>query len=124
MTVQITIPSPGESVTEVVLGPWQKRSGEWVEKDETLVEIESDKVTLEVPAPESGVLQVSADEGAEMSVGDTIGAIDTTAAKPAGAAAPAPVPAAASVPDQAAATSTPRRRSRRRRCTARSSSRS
>ena len=50
MTVQITIPSPGESITEVVLGPWQKSSGSWVEKDENLVEIESDKVTLEVAA--------------------------------------------------------------------------
>lgn len=103
MTVQITIPSPGESVTEVVLGPWQKRSGDWVEKDETLVEIESDKVTLEVPAPESGVLQVSADEGAEMNVGDTIGAIDTTAARQVDAGAPVPASTAAA-PDQAATT--------------------
>ena len=58
MTVNITIPSPGESITDVVLGPWSKPDGAWVDKDETLVEIESDKVTLEVPAPESGVLSV------------------------------------------------------------------
>ncbi len=82
MPVDITIPSPGESITEVTLGPWHKSSGDWVEKDETLVEIESDKVTLEVPAPESGVLSVSANEGDEMNVGDVIGEIDPSAEKP------------------------------------------
>jgi 2-oxoglutarate dehydrogenase E2 component (dihydrolipoamide succinyltransferase) len=84
MAVEITIPSPGESVTEVVLGPWMKSSGDWVDKDESLVEIESDKVTLEVPAPESGVLTISAEEGAEMNVGDVIASIDPNAEKPAG----------------------------------------
>ena len=89
MPVEITIPSPGESITEVTLGPWLKGAGEWVDKDDPLVEIESDKVTLEVVAPESGVLSVNADEGAEMNVGDVIGSIDTSAEKPAGAAASA-----------------------------------
>jgi len=84
MAVEITIPSPGESVTEVVLGPWQKQSGDWVQRDEPLVEIESDKVTLEVPAPDSGVLDIVANEGDEMNVGDVIGRIDTSAEKPAG----------------------------------------
>ncbi|MCZ6835865.1 MAG: 2-oxoglutarate dehydrogenase complex dihydrolipoyllysine-residue succinyltransferase [Planctomycetota bacterium] len=83
MPVEITIPSPGESITEVTLGPWQKSSGMWVERDEILVEIESDKVTLELPAPASGLLSVNADEGAEMNVGDVIGSIDESAAKPA-----------------------------------------
>ncbi len=97
MAIDITIPSPGESISEVVLGPWQKSSGDWVEKDEPLVEIESDKVTLEVPAAESGVLEITAQEGAELSVGDVIGRIDpdgerksggddSRKAKPAGAA--------------------------------------
>ncbi len=78
MPDEITIPSPGESITEVMLGPWHKQAGEWVEKDETLVEIESDKVTLEVPAPESGVLTVVAETGAEMQVGQApcLGDID------------------------------------------------
>ncbi len=84
MAVEITIPSPGESVTEVVLGPWMKSDGDWVEKDESLVEIESDKVTLEVPAPESGVLKITAEEGDEMNVGDVIGSVDPDAEKPAG----------------------------------------
>ena len=79
MAIEITIPSPGESITEVVVGPWHKADGEWVEKDQIIVEIESDKVTLEIPAPESGVLSVAAAEGTEMNVGDLIGSIDATA---------------------------------------------
>ena len=85
MLVDITIPSPGESITEVVLGSWSRGDGDWVEKDEPLVEIESDKVTLEVPAPESGVLRIGASEGDEMEVGQAIGSIDPNAEKPTGA---------------------------------------
>jgi 2-oxoglutarate dehydrogenase E2 component (dihydrolipoamide succinyltransferase) len=85
MPVNITIPSPGESVTEVTLGTWHKRNGDWVNKDEPLVEIESDKVTLEVPAPETGLLKVTADSGAEKKVGDVIGSVDPNAAPPNGA---------------------------------------
>ncbi|MDY7107037.1 MAG: 2-oxoglutarate dehydrogenase complex dihydrolipoyllysine-residue succinyltransferase [Planctomycetota bacterium] len=76
MPVDITIPSPGESITDVSVGAWLKSSGEWVEKDEPLVEIESDKAALEVPAPESGVLTITAEQGEEMNVGDVIGTID------------------------------------------------
>jgi 2-oxoglutarate dehydrogenase E2 component (dihydrolipoamide succinyltransferase) len=83
MPVNITIPSPGESVTEVTLGTWHKRNGDWVNKDEPLVEIESDKITLEVPAPETGLLKVTADSGAEKKVGDVIGSVDPNAAPPA-----------------------------------------
>ncbi len=82
MAINITIPSPGESITEVTLGPWSKQSGEWVERDETLVEIESDKVTLEVPAPDSGMLTIKAMEGVEMAVGEVIGLIDPDATRP------------------------------------------
>ena len=96
MPLEISIPSPGESITEVVIGPWQKASGDWVEKDEIIVEIESDKVTLELPAPDSGVLQVMANEGDEKEVGDVIATVDPSAERPAGTAvaatgsAPAP----------------------------------
>lgn len=100
MPVQITIPSPGESITEVTLGPWHAASGTWVSKDDTLVEIESDKVTLEVPSPESGLLTVQANEGDEMTVGDVIGMIDTDAEAPADGGAPAKA-AAASTPSPA-----------------------
>jgi len=85
MPVDITIPSPGESITEVTLGTWHKNSGDWVTKDDPLVEIESDKVTLEVAAPETGLLKVTANSGAEMKVGAVIGSVDPNGAKPAGA---------------------------------------
>ncbi|MHC5004069.1 MAG: biotin/lipoyl-containing protein, partial [Planctomycetota bacterium] len=106
MTIEITIPSPGESISEVVLGPWHKRSGDWVDKDETLVEIESDKVTLEVPSPESGVLKVLAEEGAEMQVGDVIANIDPSAARPEGAAAADAAARSASAEGDGTATAT------------------
>jgi len=105
MAVNITIPSPGESISEVTVGTWHKTDGEWVEKDETLVEIESDKVTLEVPAPESGILKVAAPSGKEMSVGDTIGSIEP-GSKPAAASngsSNAAPPASAPTPSQLAA---------------------
>ncbi|MEE8362374.1 MAG: 2-oxoglutarate dehydrogenase complex dihydrolipoyllysine-residue succinyltransferase, partial [Gemmatimonadales bacterium] len=82
MPVEINIPSPGESITEVIVGPWHRKAGEWVEKDQIIVEIESDKVTLEIPAPESGVLSVAAEEGAALNVGDVVGSIDPDAARP------------------------------------------
>lgn len=84
MPVAITIPSPGESINEVVLGTWHKSDGDWVQKDEPLVEIESDKATLDLPSPESGVLHIKAQPGDELKVGATIGSIDANAAKPAG----------------------------------------
>ena len=55
MSVEVVIPSPGESITEVTLGQWLCNDGDWVAQDDNLVEIESDKVTLEIPAPASGV---------------------------------------------------------------------
>src|SRR5512145_826383 len=78
MAIDITIPSPGESITEVTLGKWHRRAGEWVNKDEPLVEIESDKVTFDIAAPEAGLLDVLplAQSGTEMKVGQKIGTID------------------------------------------------
>ena len=85
MPVDITIPTAGESITEVRLGPWHHSSGEWVQKDDLLVEIETDKTTLELPAPESGLLKVIAQTGEDRQVGDRIGTIDPDAPKPNGA---------------------------------------
>ena len=96
--VDIVVPSPGESITEVTLGQWHKQDGDWVETDEVLVDIESDKATLEVRAPAAGVLRVKVKSGAEQKVGAAIAAIDTAATKPAGGAAPAAAPVAASKP--------------------------
>jgi 2-oxoglutarate dehydrogenase E2 component (dihydrolipoamide succinyltransferase) len=81
MTTPITIPSLGESITEVVVGNWLVKDGQWVDRDTPLVEIESDKVTQELPSPIAGVLTISNSTGDECIVGDTIGAIDETATR-------------------------------------------
>ena len=101
--VDIVVPSPGESITEVTLGQWHKQDGDWVETDEVLVDIESDKATLEVRAPAAGVLRVKVKSGAEQKVGSAIAAIDTAASKPAGGATAAPAPATAAVEAKPAA---------------------
>ena len=95
MTVDITIPSPGESISEVTVGSWMKQSGDWVEKDEILLEIESDKATLEITSPAAGVLNAGSDTGEELEVGAVVGSIDTDAAKPAGDTTPPAAPSAA-----------------------------
>ncbi|MDP7005475.1 MAG: 2-oxoglutarate dehydrogenase complex dihydrolipoyllysine-residue succinyltransferase [Phycisphaerales bacterium] len=82
MTTQITIPTLGESITEVVLGQWLSKDGQWVEMDNPLVEVESDKVTQELPAPISGVLTITKHSGEECKIGDTIGTIDDNTEKP------------------------------------------
>jgi 2-oxoglutarate dehydrogenase E2 component (dihydrolipoamide succinyltransferase) len=81
--INLTVPSPGESITEVTLGTWHKAEGDWAEKDDLLVEIESDKATLELLAPQAGRLSIAAKSGAEVPVGAVVGMIDT-AAKPEG----------------------------------------
>jgi 2-oxoglutarate dehydrogenase E2 component (dihydrolipoamide succinyltransferase) len=96
MAVDITIPSPGESITEVSLSGWLKGDGTYVEKDELLAEIESDKATLELRAPAAGTLKISTAKGDGIKVGAVVASIDTSAAaatKPAAAA-----PAAAATP--------------------------
>jgi 2-oxoglutarate dehydrogenase E2 component (dihydrolipoamide succinyltransferase) len=110
MATDITVPSPGESISEVTLGAWARNEGDWVEKDELLVEIESDKATLELLAPASGVLSVRAKGGSEQKVGAVIGSVDEKAAKPANAAKPTggaePAKAAAEAKSAAAAATT------------------
>jgi len=93
MTVDIKVPALGESVTEAEVAKWYKQVGDAVEADEPLVELETDKVTLEVNAPAGGVLaEILAGEGAEVEVGAVLGRIDQTGAAVAPAAA---APAAA-----------------------------
>ncbi|MFN7111151.1 MAG: 2-oxoglutarate dehydrogenase complex dihydrolipoyllysine-residue succinyltransferase [Brevundimonas sp.] len=94
--IDITVPVMGESVAEGSMGKWLKKTGDAVKKDELLVEIETDKVAVEVSAPADGVLTVAADEGATVTPGQKIGSISGSgvAAAPA-AAAPAPAPAPA-----------------------------
>src|SRR6185436_5035081 len=94
MAVELRVPEVGESITEVQIGTWLKNEGDAVERDEALVEIESDKATLELPAPVSGTLsQVLKKKGESAKVGDLIATIgEEKGAKPA-APAPAPQPA-------------------------------
>ncbi len=94
MSVDITIPSPGESITEVTVGTWMKQSGDWVDKDEIILEIESDKATLEITSPAAGLLTATGATGDELAVGEVIGAIDTSATKPAASASAASAPEA------------------------------
>jgi 2-oxoglutarate dehydrogenase E2 component (dihydrolipoamide succinyltransferase) len=103
MATDITVPSPGESISEVTLGSWARNDGDWVEKDELLVEIESDKATLELLAPASGVLAIRAKSGSEQKVGAVIGSVDEKAAKPAGGAAAKPAATSAAGAPTAAA---------------------
>jgi 2-oxoglutarate dehydrogenase E2 component (dihydrolipoamide succinyltransferase) len=99
MTTEIRVPVLGESVTEAIIGKWFKKPGDAVTADEPLVELETDKVTLEVNAPASGVLaEVSAKDGETVEVGALLGQIaegEGAAAKPAAKEA-APAPAAKS----------------------------
>ena len=85
--IDIVIPSPGESITEVRLGAWKRGDGEWVEKDDVITEIESDKATLDILATASGVLKVSAQTGDDLKVGAVVARIDEKATRPAGASA-------------------------------------
>ncbi|TKW77764.1 MAG: 2-oxoglutarate dehydrogenase complex dihydrolipoyllysine-residue succinyltransferase [Bradyrhizobium icense] len=107
---EIRVPTLGESVTEATIGRWFKKAGEAVAVDEPLVELETDKVTIEVPAPSAGVLgEIIAKDGETVAVGALLGQINDGAAGAKPAAAPAsakpaaaPPPAAASVPAPAA----------------------
>ncbi len=109
MTIQIRIPQMGESVTEGVIARWLKAEGEFVRADEPVVEVETDKITIEVPAPGAGVLARQAVAvGATVGVGQAVGEIDDTArapsggnGKPAAAAAAAERPRAAAEPPAA-----------------------
>lgn len=93
--IEITVPVMGESVAEGSMGKWVKKNGDTVKKDELLVEIETDKVAVEVSAPADGVLTIAADEGATVTPGQKIGSISGSgsAAAPAAAHAPAAAPA-------------------------------
>lgn len=115
MSVSVVVPSVGESITEVIIARWLKPVGAFVEADEPVVAIDTDKVSTDVPAPASGVLvAIAKADGATAAVGEAIATIDTTAARPAAAsvqqsappvsapmapatvqAAPAPAPVAA-----------------------------
>jgi 2-oxoglutarate dehydrogenase E2 component (dihydrolipoamide succinyltransferase) len=84
MALEIKVPTVGESITEVTIARWNKQEGEYVEMDELLCELESDKATFELNAEAAGILSRKGNEGDTIKVGDLIATIDTSAAKPAG----------------------------------------
>ncbi|MFA6235987.1 MAG: 2-oxoglutarate dehydrogenase complex dihydrolipoyllysine-residue succinyltransferase [Bacteriovorax sp.] len=98
MSVELKIPVIGESVTEVTLSSWLKKNGDYVAEGEAVCEIESDKASMELPAPSAGVLKILADAGSELKIGAKIGELDTSASKPAAAKAEAPKKEDAPVP--------------------------
>ena len=102
--LEMKVPSPGESITEVEIATWLVSDGDYVEKDQAIAEVDSDKATLELPAEESGIITLKAEEGDTVEVGQVVCLIDTNAARPEGNAAPAP---AAPNPEPVAAPAAP-----------------
>ncbi|MGY5351557.1 2-oxoglutarate dehydrogenase complex dihydrolipoyllysine-residue succinyltransferase [Wenyingzhuangia sp. IMCC45533] len=88
MVLEMKVPSPGESITEVEIATWLVEDGDYVEKDQPIAEVDSDKATLELPAEESGIITLKAEEGDAVEVGAVVCLIDMDAAKPDGSAAP------------------------------------
>ena len=109
-TIEMKVPSPGESISEVEIAQWLVADGDYVEKDQAIAEVDSDKATLELPAEQSGVITLKAEAGDTVKVGQVVCLIDTSAAKPAGSpkaepvkAAPTPEPLKAATPEPAPA---------------------
>ena len=100
MVVEIKVPTVGESITEVTLVKWIKKTGDWVERDEVIAELESEKATFEINAEQAGILKTLTAEGDTIKIGDIVCSIDTDGVKPATAApevkaaAKEPLPAA------------------------------
>ncbi|CAM3252065.1 2-oxoglutarate dehydrogenase complex dihydrolipoyllysine-residue succinyltransferase [Aequorivita lipolytica] len=84
MALEMKVPSPGESITEVEIASWLVADGDYVEKDQAIAEVDSDKATLELPAEASGIITFKAEEGDIVGVGEVICLIDTDAKKPGG----------------------------------------
>ena len=93
--LEMKVPSPGESISEVEIATWLVADGDYVEKDQAIAEVDSDKATLELPAEESGIITLKAAEGDVVKVGQVVCLIDTSAARPAGAPVAAPAQSAA-----------------------------
>ncbi|MBM78206.1 MAG: dihydrolipoyllysine-residue succinyltransferase [Crocinitomicaceae bacterium] len=108
--LEMKVPSPGESITEVEIAEWLVEDGDYVEKDQTIAEVDSDKATLELPAEQAGTITLKAEIGDVVAVGQVVCLIDTSAAKPAGSSSsqsketkedkiPDPSPASKSTPN-------------------------
>lgn len=104
MVLEMKVPSPGESITEVEIATWLVKDGDYVTKDQAIAEVDSDKATLELPAEASGIITLKASEGDAVAVGAVVCLIDTSATAP---AAGAPSPAAESKQAEPAKVETP-----------------
>jgi len=82
MVLEMKVPSPGESISEVEIAQWLVDDGDFVEKDQTIAEVDSDKATLDLPAEESGIITLKANQGDTVAVGNVVCLIDTSAKAP------------------------------------------
>ena len=105
--LEMKVPSPGESITEVEIAQWLVQDGDYVEKDQAIAEVDSDKATLELPAEASGVITLKAEEGDAVAVGAVVCLIDTTAARPEGTSATTDSPSKEKQPAKDTAIQTP-----------------
>lgn len=106
--LEMKVPSPGESISEVEIAAWLVSDGDYVEKDQAIAEVDSDKATLELPAEAAGVITLKSEEGDVVPVGGVCCLIDTDAERPEGTPTPAPAPApAATAPAPAPAAPAP-----------------
>lgn len=103
--LEMKVPSPGESISEVEIATWLVADGDYVEKDQAIAEVDSDKATLELPAEESGIITLKAEEGDAVAVGAVVCLIDTSAKKPAGFESKKAEPAAVEVVEEKPAVS-------------------
>ncbi len=105
--IDIKVPTVGESISEVTLVKWLKNDGDYVDRDEVIAELESEKATFEVNAEKAGVLKTVGKEGDTLNIGDTLAQIDETAAKPEGAAPEKEAPKTESKPEEKSKASQP-----------------
>ncbi len=104
MALEIKVPTVGESISEVTLVKWMKKTGDWVNRDEIIAELESEKATFEINAEQDGILTTIANENETLAIGDLVCSIDTSATKPEGIIEAAPVTTAPIVPANIPAT--------------------
>ena len=104
--IDIKVPAVGESISEVTLVKWLKKEGQYVERDEVIAELESEKATFEVNAEKAGVLKTVGKEGETLKIGDVVAQIDETAARPEGEAAAAPAATKAATGNSSTTTAT------------------
>ncbi|MGV3764579.1 MAG: 2-oxoglutarate dehydrogenase complex dihydrolipoyllysine-residue succinyltransferase [Chitinophagaceae bacterium] len=100
--IDIKVPTVGESISEVTLVKWLKKEGDYVQRDEVIAEMESEKATFELNAEKAGVLHTKANEGDTINIGDIVASIDDTAAAPSGSAPAAEAPKAEAKPEATA----------------------